>query len=96
MDSIICDRCGKSLLSENVRYLLKIHVVSAYDVMEITDADLKKDFRKEIDDLVKSTEGKSEQELCDGVYKEFHFDLCANCQQEYIRNPLPRKNPPHS
>ena len=29
-----------------------------------------------------------EEEAQDQVYRELHFDLCPECQQEYLRSPL--------
>jgi hypothetical protein len=89
---IYCDRCGKSLLVDELcRYVVRIEVFAAYDPMEITGADLKKDFDAEFQRLLEILEGMSPEELEDQVYKYFKFDLCMRCQKEYIRDPLCRK-----
>ncbi|MEK7448381.1 MAG: hypothetical protein AAB019_02745 [Planctomycetota bacterium] len=88
-----CDRCGKGLLlDEDVRYEVTIEVKSGYDPLEITREDLQKDFSAEIAVLLKQMKKKGKQALEDGVYKIFKFDLCLQCQKEFIKNPLPVKS----
>ena len=84
-----CDMCGKTLLSdEDVRYVVKVEVYAAYDPLEITDEDLKKDHKQEIADLLSDMNGMDAEELEEGVYKRLRFDLCAACQRRYLANPL--------
>jgi hypothetical protein len=81
--------CGKGLLvDEDVRYEVTIEVKSAYDPMEITDEDLKKDHITEIKRLLQQMAGMDQQELEDEVYKVFKFDLCRTCQKKFLKNPL--------
>ena len=89
MFHFICDRCGKGLLiGEDVRYEMTIEIKSAYDQMEITRADLNKDFNDEILNLLNKMKHKTQQELEDEVYKLLKFDLCMECQKEMLKNPL--------
>ena len=84
-----CDMCGKGLLvDEDVRYILKIEVYAAYDPMELTEEDLEVDHLAEIESIYSQTEGMSEEELTDEVYKSFRFDLCLSCQKKYLQDPL--------
>lgn len=84
-----CDMCGKTLLSdEDVRYVVKVEIYAAYDPMEVTEEDLKKDHKQEIADLLSKMEDMDTETLEDGVYKRLRFDLCAACQKRYLRNPL--------
>jgi len=56
----ICDRCGKGLLlGEDLRYEVTIEIKSAYDPMEITRADLDKDFNNEIMGLLNRIKNKT-------------------------------------
>jgi len=81
--------CGKTLLSdEDVRYVVKVEVYAAYDPLEITEEDLKKDHKQEIADLLSDMNGMDAEELEEGVYKRLRFDLCAACQRRYLANPL--------
>ena len=91
MDSFSCAMCGKPLLlDEDVRYVVDIRVYAAYDAMDLTAEDLKKDRREEIKRLIEQMKDMDPQELEDQVHKEFRFHLCPACQRQYLRDPLPR------
>ena len=84
-----CDRCGRRISKNAVRYIAKIQVYAAYDPLEITSNELLRDHTKDIERLLKQCERMSEEELMRGVYVDFEFNLCARCQKVYISNPLP-------
>ncbi len=89
---LTCDLCGKTLLiDEDVRYIVNIEVFAAYDPMELTEEDLKKDLRKELSELVKRMEKLDPEKAQDEVYRRFQFHLCPVCQRKYIRDPLRRE-----
>ena len=95
MMKLACDLCGKTLLlDEDVRYVVNIEVFAAYDPMELTAEDLKKDFRKELRELVKRMEKMDPEKAQDSVYRQFRFDLCPACQRKYFKDPLRRKTEP--
>jgi len=86
---LTCDRCGKTLLlDENVRYKVRIEVYAAYDPMELSQDDLGRDHRKEIQALLEKLKDLDPEEAQDSVYRRLEFDLCMECQREYLRNPL--------
>ena len=90
MAGFCCDMCGKPLLVDSgVRYIARIEVFAAYDPMELTAEDLKRDRMKEIRELAQRLAGLDPRELEDQVYKSFTFDLCPECQKEYLKRPLP-------
>ena len=87
--ALACDMCGKALLvDEDVRYVVKIEVYAAYDPMELTQQDLEKDRRRELEALLEKARNMSEEELQDSVYRELEFHLCPACQRRYLKNPL--------
>lgn len=89
MEHLYCDMCGKPLLlDEDVRYEVKIEVYAAYDPMEMTEEDLEEDFEEEIHELIEEMKDIDEDELEEGVYKSFKFDLCAACHKIYLQDPL--------
>ena len=89
MAGFCCDLCGKPLLVDSdVRYVVKIEVFAAYDPMELTVEDLKRDRLKEIRELVRRLSEMEPQELEDQVYKSFTFDMCPECQKTYLKDPL--------
>ena len=90
MEGIACDRCGAALLvGSDVRYEVRIEVKAAYDPMEITREDLKRDLRGEMARLIEKMSGMSKEEAEAQVFKSFKFDLCPPCQKLYVRAPLP-------
>ncbi len=90
MNGITCDMCGNELLiGEDVRYVSEIQVYAAYDPLEITASDLKKDFRSAISALIKKMKLLSPKRAQNSVYRAFSFDLCCKCQKKYLENPLP-------
>ncbi len=92
MNGITCDMCDNELLiDEDVRYISEIQVYAAYDPLEITASDLKKDFRSAISEIIKKMKHLSPKKAQNGVYKAFSFDLCCKCQREYLKDPLGRK-----
>ena len=89
MDRLTCDGCGAPLLVESdVRYEVKIEVKAAYDPLEITEDDLKKDHKAEMTKIIAQLAGVTEDEAMDEVYRTFRFDLCMPCQQRYLKKPI--------
>lgn len=88
--SLVCGMCGKTLmLEEDVRYVVRISVTWAADPMELSQDDLRRDLREEMQRVIERAKDLDEQELMNSVHKEFRFYLCPRCQKAYIRNPLP-------
>lgn len=84
----ICDRCGKPIEKDEIRYVAKIEVFAAADPLEITFEDLLTDHRTEIGLLLNACEKLSEDELMRDVHVQYQFDLCRDCQKTYVRDPL--------
>ncbi len=91
----ICDRCGKAIQKNELRYVAKIQVYAAYDPLEITFSDLMRDHTGEINQLLQQCEGLTEEELMRDVHVQFQFDLCRACQKAYVAAPLPGANKSH-
>ncbi len=85
----VCDRCGRPIEDQELRYVAKIQVFAAYDPLKITTEDLMRDHRREIEQLLQQCEQRTEEELMRDVFVEFQFDLCRRCQKAYVVNPLP-------
>ncbi len=91
MNGLVCDRCGKNLLiDELVRYTVLIRVQAAYDPLEITEEDLRRDLDAEMKKAVEALEHVTPEEAMNQVFREFRFDLCPPCQRAYLNAPLPR------
>ena len=89
-DQNTCDLCGCLIIGDPVRYELKIRLYAGYDVLELTEEDLRKDLKGEMDELLRLMEGRDPEELEREVYEEFSFDLCSRCRKVYRKDPLYR------
>lgn len=85
----VCDICGRTIVPENIRYEVKIEIKAAYDQLDITEEDLKKDITGEIKELLRKIDEVNSSELHDDIHKVLRFDLCRPCQKRFIMNPLP-------
>lgn len=97
MDGLVCDACGEPLLLRaDVRYILRIEGFAAYDPLELTQEDLKRDFETEWKALMDVLSRLGAQEAEDGVHRAFSFDLCPPCWRRYLTDPLSgiRAGPP--
>lgn len=85
----LCDRCGRPLAENELRYVARVEVFAAPTTLEISAEDLERDRTEEIARLTEQCEGKTEAELMEDVYVNFEYDLCRPCQRDFIRSPLP-------
>lgn len=85
----LCDRCGRPLQENELRYVARIEVFAAPTTLEISAEDLERDRTDEIAGLLSECEGMSAEDLMRDVHVEFKYDLCRPCQRAYIRAPLP-------
>lgn len=83
--------CGARIEQKELRYVLKMNIFAAYDTLEIELTDLEKDYEDEIRELVEKMKQMDPKQLEEDVFKQYNFDLCRQCQQRFIRNPLGRK-----
>jgi len=77
-----CDLCGADLLGLETRYVLTMELAQAYDPMEVTAGDLRRDLRGELEALVRTMEKLTAAEakrLEEEVYSSFRFDVCPAC-----------------
>ena len=87
-----CDLCGKALLAnEDTRYVVEIKVYAAYDPMEVTAEELEEDRDEDIQDLLDQLEDADAEEIENDVYQRFRLDLCPDCREAYVKDPLARR-----
>ena len=84
----ICDRCGRPIEKDEVRYIAKVQVYAAGDTLEISVEDLLADPAERMQRLLEQCEGLTEEELMRDVFVEMQFDLCRRCQRAYLANPM--------
>jgi hypothetical protein len=84
-----CDMCGKALDPESSdRYRVLIDVEKMPP--GTTDDDLDSDFDEEFEQFSLDP-GREEDE--EEYLKSYKFDLCPECAEIYVRDPLARKLP---
>jgi hypothetical protein len=86
---IICDRCSKTLTpGEGNFYVIKIEAVADPSPPIITEEDLRRDIRDEIDRLFAQLRDLTEQEDLDQVHRRVVLYLCGPCYRRWIENPV--------
>lgn len=90
MIQVVCDCCKRTIdLEDEVRYVLRMEVYAAVDA-DLAEADDDRDYLQEIEQLLEQECECGEEELANDLYQQARFDLCNDCRQKFIRNPLGR------
>lgn len=85
-----CDCCKRSLDPQNeMRYVVRLEVYAALDPVEEDTSD-DRDHLQEIQDILESLDDMDDREISDEVYHHVRFDLCSDCRQRFVKNPLGR------
>lgn len=85
---LLCHRCGQTLrMGRGEFYVVRIEAVADPSPPEFDPEDLEQDFASEIERLLKSMEGLSEQEALDQVYRKLTLHLCTGCYAVWIEKP---------
>ena len=75
---------GKDVL----RYVVRIEVQAAAEDDEPSNVDDDQDYLNTINQIIE----QMDDDQCDSVVEQIHqektFDLCPECFQQYVRNPL--------
>ncbi len=81
----VCDRCLKLSNIGEQRYVFSAELFAAFDGLEITEDDLSKDLKSEINELVKSMENIDSDLLQNEVHKFYDLSLCKQCRDELFQ-----------
>ena len=93
---ITCDRCGKELRAGQDHYVVKIEVFAQHDPAQLTEADLEEDHMEAISQLLQEMDDDEAAEAIEPSRHHLRYDLCPECRQRYLRDPLnkgPNKEP---
>jgi CRISPR/Cas system-associated exonuclease Cas4 (RecB family) len=85
---ITCDLCGKELRSGEDHYVVKIEVFATHDPAKLTEADLDEDHMEAVSELLREVEEGEEGEELEPVSRRMRYDLCPDCRQRYLCDPL--------
>jgi hypothetical protein len=90
---VTCDLCGKQLRpAEDRHYVVKIEAYAAQDPAEITEADLDEDHMEAVSKLLRDLEDSADEVQVTAPYKHFRYDLCSECHQKFLRDPLGKEH----
>ncbi len=87
-----CDQCGKEMVpGEDERFVVKIEAFPAQDPAQLVEADLDDDHMEAVSELLSELEDGDELDLPEPS-QHFRYDLCADCHQRYVRDPLAKEH----
>lgn len=85
-----CDCCKRLIDPEReLRYVVRVEVYAALDPMDEHVED-DRDNLQEIQDILDRLDDAEDDRISDDVYHQKRFDLCSDCRQAYVKNPLGR------
>ena len=86
-----CDYCQQTIDPEReLRYVVRMEVYAALDVSD-ADAESDRDHLEEIEDILERLADETDPEISEEVYRHVRYDLCSECRQRFLRNPLGRR-----
>jgi hypothetical protein len=87
-----CDSCKRPIDSEHeLRYVVRVEVYPALDATEDAGDD-ERDHLQEIQDILERLDDVDDAQLGDDVYHQARYDLCGECRNLYVKNPLARSS----
>jgi hypothetical protein len=85
---ITCDLCGKELRAGQDHYVVKIEVFAQHDPGQLTEADLEEDHMEAVSQLLQEMDDEEAAEAIEPARHNLRYDLCPECRQRYLRDPL--------
>jgi len=84
-----CDCCGRGInQTSETRYVVRMEVYAALDDEAGQTAE-ESDHLEEIEDLLERMDD-IDAELDEALYRQVRYDLCPDCRERFLRNPLGR------
>lgn len=83
--SFACNRCGREVVpGEAEFFVVRIEAFADPTPPEITEADLRRDHRRELEALLDRLRGLSERQALEQVYRRCNLVLCNRCCDEWF------------
>ena len=87
-----CDCCKRIIdLQEELRYVVRMEVYAAMDPCESDEPDDDRDYLSEVQDIIERSEDAESDRIGDDIYQQLRFDLCPECRQKFLKNPVVRE-----
>ena len=84
-----CDRCKRVLDPvEDLRYVVRLEVQAVMDPVDSDEVDDDRDHLLEVHEILERTEDLQGALIGDDIYQRTRYDLCPECYQRFIRNPI--------
>jgi hypothetical protein len=88
-EPVICRKCGALLTpGRGDFYVVEVEAYAENSPMVITEEDLAKDHREEMEKIAEEMAEMSPQEAMDGVHRRMSFFLCRGCYGGWIEDPV--------
>jgi len=84
-----CDGCALDLERDSSNhFIVRIEVFAAAGSLEFSEKDLERDHAGEIRKILEDLNARSPDDIEDGVYRSFRYDLCPTCHRRFLGAPL--------
>lgn len=88
-----CDCCNKRIDAQHdLLYVVRLEVYAALDPSE-GGVDDDRDHLQEVQEILERMDDSADEQICDDVYHHQRFELCRECRQQFMKNPLGRVMP---
>ncbi len=83
-----CDRCRRTLESDELRYVVRLEIAATIDGNGVDDWEDDRDHLLEVDEILELAESLESELVGADVHERRKFDLCPDCYRKFVRNPL--------
>lgn len=91
-----CDRCRRIIDPEvDLRYVVKLEAQAAMEPLEVDEFEDDRDHLMEVEDILERLEDADSDAISAELYQRRRYDLCAECFQQFMKNPVGRDSRVH-
>ena len=83
-----CDRCRRPMAQDEIRYVMRMEVQATTDDPVDMEAELDRDHLMEVHEILERMDECDSDELNEQLYVRKCFDLCADCREAIVANPM--------
>lgn len=86
-----CDRCQRLIETDDeMRYVVRFEIEAKMGENVFAEQDEERDHLLELHEILERHDDEKDSLVDDEVYSRKRFDLCSECYQSFLRNPLGR------
>ena len=92
-----CDRCGGSIESDDLRYVVRVEVQATMETIDALEADAEadRDHLLELEEILERMDDEQCSLISEDVYQQKRYDLCCSCYRKFISDPLGSESTTH-